>query len=92
MAISKIGKLAHLKFSSTVEGSSLLNVINIIIIIIIITYPLGLEIPGGNRRGIFSPLAVRLRCIQKIKWKAEVKTYITSSVAWINWGRVPQGS
>ena len=91
MAISKIGKLAHLKFSSTVEGSSLLNVINIIIIIIII-YPLGLEIPGGNWRGIFSPLPVRLRCIQKIKWKAEVKTYITSSVAWINWGRVPQGS
>ena len=90
MAISKIGKLAHLKFSSTVEGSSLLNVINIIIIIII--YTLGLEIPGGNWRGIFSPLAVRLRCIQKIKWKAEVKTYITSSVAWINWGRVPQGS
>ena len=90
MAISKIGKLAHLKFSSTVEGSNLLNVINIIIIIII--YPLGIEIPGGNRRGIFSPLAVRLRCIQKIKWKAEVKTYITSSVAWINWGRVPQGS
>ena len=72
------------------EGSSLLNVINIIIItiiiiiIIIIIYPLGLEIPGGNWRGIFSPLAIRLRCTQKIKWKPEVKTYTTSSVAWIN--------
>ena len=29
--------------------------------------PRGLEIPGGNWRGIFSPLTVRLKCTREIK-------------------------
>ena len=29
--------------------------------------PHGLEIPGGNWRGIFSPLTVRLKCTREIK-------------------------
>ena len=42
-------------------------ILTIIIIIIIIISPHGLEIPGGNWHGIFSPLAVRLKCTRKIK-------------------------
>ena len=39
----------------------------IIIIIIIIINPCGPEVSGGNWHEIFSPLAVRLKCTQKIK-------------------------
>ena len=42
-------------------------IIIIIIVIIIMINPRGLEIPGGNWRWIFSPLAVMLKCTQKIK-------------------------
>ena len=42
-------------------------ILTIIIILIIIISPHGLEIPGGNWHGIFSPLAVRLKCTRKIK-------------------------
>ena len=60
----------------------IINIIIIkILIIIIIIKPRRLEIPGGNWRGMFSPLAVSLKCNQKIKRKPEVKTSTTSSVA-----------
>ena len=52
----------------------------------------GLEIPGGNYHRIFSPLAVRLKCIQIIKWKPEVKTHTTLCVSSVNKGHIPQGS
>ena len=42
-------------------------IIIVIIMMIIIINPRGLEIPGGNWRWIFSPLAVMLECTQKIK-------------------------
>ena len=42
----------------------IITIIQIIEIIIIIS-PRGLEIPGGNWRGIFRPLTVRLKCTQK---------------------------
>ena len=51
-----------------------------------------IEIPGGNWREIFSPLAVRLKCTRVIKWKPEVKTLTTSSVAWVNKELVLQDS
>ena len=59
----------------------IINIIIIKILIIIIIKPRRLEIPGGNWRGMFSPLAVSLKCNQKIKRKPEVKTSTTSSVA-----------
>ena len=45
----------------------IITIIIIIIMIIIIISPHGLEIPGDNWHGIFSPLAVRLKCTRKIK-------------------------
>ena len=37
-------------------------------------------------------LPVRLKCTRVIKWEPEVKTHTTSSVAWVNKGRIPQWS
>ena len=59
----------------------IINIIIIKILIIIIIKPRRLEIPGGNWRGMFSPLAVSLKCNQKIKRKPEIKTSTTSPVA-----------